>query len=638
MAGVFPTAGSPTGSTPALVSAVTGIGFPSITLSRDYVKLRFYEPDVPYALNQRWLGMPRGVYLGFEPHVESGSKVLTLNVDSVNHFSLLKVPSARKQVMIDLFTDSAVELDFSAHTVWPVYVMASATYDRTAATQGKIFTRASGPSSVSEVLICKVDSVDGELVLSSESPTTSQPPVAFSSQPYGYMPSGSVESLADALSSVAEVIDARDSVYTGPYTTLKGRIDSDASGEEIANRLGLRSAKLISNVHPLVSGSTINVSGSFSDTQRTFEPLITITPFGDESTEGALTDGIRNFCSVIATATGYRLTDTVSGEPVYGVLGYQDGTIGGAKEIRFVNASTAITGNGTNPFVSPLAVGDLVSGPDGLFYEIASITDANTASIGSAYRGASSSIFNAAYRRWELSLYTVTGGSYTLSTPTSIQFLFPGFFRTDRAIFNGELLFKRNAVTPPVPSSGATVPGKALLAVENGLAGAVRRVLNSGITAGINIHTLNFVYGGATDGGGGVVNVSVVGAQGPAGEDSNPGPQGPTGPSGFGYNVNNTFELGPLTIATATDNLDKTESHTVNWTTQSPAFAPLSPRSYAHTNGGFAELQISSWGGEYLDIDSITAVSQNETRIVYRVVRTPYATGTRISCFLGASQ
>ena len=168
MAAFSPTAGLPTASTTPAPTPAPGFGnFPSLTLSNDFVKVRFFEPDVPHALNQRWVGMPRGVYIGFEPTVTPGSPILVLSVDPTQNFSLAKVMSQTESVMVDIFTGDNIELDFSAHSVWPVYVVATASYERASPTQGKIFSRATPANGIDEITLCKVDKPAADLVVES---------------------------------------------------------------------------------------------------------------------------------------------------------------------------------------------------------------------------------------------------------------------------------------------------------------------------------------------------------------------------------------------------------------------------------------------------------------------------------------
>lgn len=638
MASVFPTAASPTGSTTPPLAAPPGVGtFPSITLSNEFVKLRFFEPDVPKAINRRWIGMPRGVYLGFEPTVAPASRTLVLTVDAQQNFSLLRVPSRSERVMVDIFTSESIELDFTAHTVWPVYVIATSDYEPRTPTQGKIFTRASNATGIDEVVICKVDKVGDDLVVDVTAPTNRQQPLAFDSQPYGYMPSNAIEDLAATNSTVAEVIAARASSYTGPHPSLGARLNADMSGNEMADRLGLRMVHIISNVHPNRSGLSVNVSGSFTETGREFGPLITISPNGDEATEGAVTDPTRAFCFIVNGSTGQRLVDPTSREPVYGQLAFSTAFLIGT--INFVNASTSVNGGGSNPFVSPLQEGDIVQGPDGLFYEIQSIVDPDNAVLGAAYRGTDDSITTPAFRRWLVFLFTVSGGAFNLSPAVDVQFVCPAFFRLDNPIFDGMLLIQRTGERPQLPVATSSVEGKALLAVDGGLVGSLRTVKNTGSSVGNDIHTLNFVFGGATAGPPGVVNVSVPGQQGATGPGANQGPDGPTGAAGFGYSVLNSYEGGPESGDTVTAVGPVSVSFTQDWTTGSPALSPMSPRAYAHVSGGWSIINgFSPFAFERIHIDTLTDASATTTRIDYRIQPDPNFSNTTIACFMGASQ
>ena len=639
MAGVAPTASVPTGASVPLPTPPMGGGtFPSVSFASDFVKLRFFEPDVPFAINQRWLGMPRGVYLGFIPSTTPSSRVLTLDVDPNQNFSLLKVPSGTERVMVDIFTNESVELDFSAHTVWPVYVVATSTYNRMAPVQGKIFTRATPANDIDEVTICKVNKSGADLVVESDAPTNREPPLAFQGQDYGYMPDSSVENLATTTATVAEVIAARNSSYTGGHSSLSDRIAADMSGSAMADRLGLRLTHLLSNIHPNRTGSSFNVSSSFAATGRVFGPNLTIAPGGSEVVEGALTSGARNECFVVNATTGERLVNTTR-EPVFGRISFTSGSLGGGVEIQFVNASTSVNGGGTNPFQAPLQEGDLVQGPDGLFYEVEEFVDPDNAVLGAAFQGTSGSAFGAAYRRWLLFLFTVSGGPFALPGSTPIQFLFPGFFRMDRAVFDGTLYLKRNGERPQLPVATTAIPGKALLAIDNGLVGSFRIIKNAGAVAGNDIHTLNFAFGGATNAGGGVANVAVPGAPGAAGPGSNQGPDGPTGEAGFGYSLNNAYDVGPETGTTGAAVGPVSVTHTTNWTTTAPNFSVEVPRSYAHVTGGWNTIDgFQFFGFELVSITEIAPVDGNSTRITYRIDPLPNTSITTVAAFQGACQ
>jgi len=642
MAGVFPTASSPTATTPPVVSPPPGVGtFPSIALSNEFVKVRWFEQNVAKAVNQRWIGMPRGVYLGFDPETVPGSRLVTLATDAQQSFSLLKVPSRDETVMVDIFTGEDVVLDFTAHNAWPVYVLATSSYKTGSPTQGKIFTRASTASAIDEIVICRVDKVGDDLVIDVTEPTNRQQPVAFQTQPYGYMPDGSIEDLSTTNAIVSEVVAARSSIYTGPHGDLKTRLDADMGGAEMADRLGFRLAHLLSNVHQNRSGTALNVSGSFTETGRTTAPLLTISSGGGESVEGAITDGVRGVCFLVNSTTKQRIINETTREPIYGQLAFSTAIIGAGKEVHFVNASVSVNGNGTNPFGAPLVEGDIIAGPDGLFYEISSIADPDNATLGAAYRGVDDFISNPAFRRWQIFLFTVSSGVFNLVTPTNVQFIFPSFFRLDRAIFDGSLHIKQDGERPQLPVATSASAGKALLATDGGLVGSFRTIKDTGTSIGADIHTLNFLTGGAANAGAGVAIVSVPGAKGAPGPSSNQGPDGPTGAAGFGYSLQNSFETGPESGDTSTAVGPVTVSYTHDWTVPSstPTLSAQSPRSYAHVSGGWSIINGFHGGGfERIHIDSLADDGANNTRIIYRIQPDGNLSNTTIQCYMGASQ
>ena len=85
--------------------------FPSISLDPSTVKASFREARVSEAVNLRWSGMPRGVYQGWLPSTTPGSNVVSFDVDPVLGFSILKVNSSTKGVMVDMFAPDSVTLD-----------------------------------------------------------------------------------------------------------------------------------------------------------------------------------------------------------------------------------------------------------------------------------------------------------------------------------------------------------------------------------------------------------------------------------------------------------------------------------------------------------------------------------------------
>lgn len=602
--------------------------FPTAAFSKDCVRVRFLAPSLPDSMNRRFLGMPRGVYLGYTPYVAPGADVLQLLRDSNHGFSTLKVGSNTDPVQVDVFTAEDILLDFTGHTVWPVYVIAKATYTAGSSTNGTIFTRGTTASGLDEVLICRVNRPGNDLVVDVDIPTNRQPPIAFQGQKFGFMGQNAVGELSIANSVNAEVIAARSSPYTGPHGSLKDRIDDDVDGDSLANRLGLFMHNILGNAYTGVTGTSWNVSGSFSETSREFEPKITFAPNANELTVGAITapgDTVRNICFLINETTGARLVDTTNPsvasptlEPLYGRLTYSTGFNGGGKQIFFYAGVDDIDGGGTNPFVAPLAQGDLILAPDGKYYELKTIVGPDNAVLGAAYEPDTDGfVSNTAYRRFTLSFFNSTG-AYSIPSSSTIRFSFPSFQRLTQSVYDAFPFMRKNAELPAVQDATTTVAGKVLQATSGAKAGTVSAENNTS-PVGANFHTLNFFYGGATDAGGGVANVSVVGATGPAGPDSDVGPQGPQGSPGAGYTQSIPFL--------------KSSVHTAPFVGQSFSndFAVSHGfPSLAAVTGGFAQWSSPNGLGTYGQIDSITKVGTTGTILLS--ASTPGAT---YAVFLG---
>ena len=603
-------ASPPTG--PPVPPTGPGIGtFPSILFGSANVKLRFLEPNTASGVNARWLGMPRGVYLGFTPSVTSGSRTLTLNIDDDHGFSLLKVGSSQEPVMVDLFTDQPATLDFTSHTVFPIYVIATSKYNSSrTATQVKIFTRATPPVDHTEVLVCSVSITGEDLTVDFDIPSNKEDPTAFTGQVVGYMPGGSTTQLDSSLLARSEVIAARTSVYTGSHETLLERLNDDFAGEEIANKLALRQSNILSNTHTNKIGTVLNVSGSFTETNRTTQPFFTFTAGGSESAEGALTAVGRNLCFVIDSDTCERLVDQTTKEPVFGALSFSSGLVdgGGAPDrtISFTKAVNIVTGT-NGPFQSPLEEGDIVLGPDSLSYEISVIVDTNNAILGSAFQGTTGSVVNTPYRRFELTLDTVAGGFAGIPS-TDVQFSFPSFLGTDRAIFDGTLVIKKNGERPPLSNASQTAAGKALLAVDSGLVGALRTISENSITVANDVHTLNFTSGGATPSGSpGVIDIAVDGPIGPTGPASNVGPTGPSGQAPNGWVLSNPFE----SADSPTTGLPILLSHTFDFSGGTPALSTLN-----FVSGGFSAFyNVPPGGGQKIEITSFSKTGPTTAQI-----------------------
>lgn len=532
--------------------------FPSHVFSRDYVKVRFLEESVPLAINRRHYGMPRGVYLGFIPAASPGSSVLALNPDPNHGFSLLKVGSAGARVNVDLFTADVIQLDFTNHTVFPVYVLATANYTQGVVTNARVFTRSTPASGPNEITICQVSKPAADLVADTTVPTLRQPPLAFTGQRYGFMGDGAVEAIDASATTNAEVIAARLSPYTGAHASLGARIDDDLSAAAMADRLGLLMANVLSNTYTGVSGLSWNVSSSFSSVSRLVAPFIDFGPLGSETVEGAVcapNDSVRNFCFVTNATTGGRLIDTTTPtavipthDPVFGRLDYTAGNIGALKTVTFTTASSNVTGGGTGPFSAPLAEGDLLEGPDGKYYAVQTIIDPDTAMLSSAFQGTSGAIVDPGYQRFTLSFFTAAG-AYAVPAGTSVKFTFPAFTQADRGVYDGLQALKIDAEIPDPPAATSTLAGKVREAATGSQAGTIRNAQSGGVpVGGGNFHTLDFTSAltTATPLGPGQIGIVVPGAVGPPGAPANDGPPGATGTAGAGFSIASPFRKSTL--------------------------------------------------------------------------------------------
>jgi len=578
--------------------------FPTYAFTRDNVKARFLEPRGSEAINTRHYGLPRGVYVGYIPEVTTGSLVLRLTPDARLGFSMLKVGAQSTRVQVDVFTSSDVLLDFTNHTVFPVFVIARAEYKSEFPTQGRILTRTSGPSGPQEIGICVIDKIGADLAISTTVPDQRQPPLAFSGQAFGYMYGGAIDDITFAQSATAEVIQARDDLKNPgpppPDQRLKDRLAIDLAGDFLADQLALRTVVVVGNSRLVpATGSSMNVSGSFSEVTRQFAPFLTIGDGGTESVEGAITaptDTDRNICPLIDDTTGLRIVDSLNGA-VYGRLVYSSAVLTGT--LSFTNANVNVNGIGTL-FLTELQVGDIVLGGDGKYYEVASIPTNVSLTLTTAYQGASVGGVVSTRRRFTVNFFSRTSGSevaFALAQLTNVRFFFTGWFRLDRSIFDASLFMKRDGEKPVEPLATDTVKGRVRLATAGGLAGAIFQVTNSQSPTGANNYsTLNFtaVNASVVNAGAGVANISVPGNPGPPGPGSVPGPTGPTGAPGAGANAFNSWE--PSAI------LGPGGSHTHNVT-----FASATPPlvgTLVHVVGGFAFSE--PFGGFSMRISSIS--------------------------------
>lgn len=566
--------------------------FPSVILSRDNVKIRFLDPVPSQNINQRFMGLPRGVYVGYEPQVTPASPVLTLSTDAQLGFSSLKVGAASTAVQVDVFTNQSVLLDFTGHTQFPVYVIARADYVQSFPTQGRILTRATGPVGPQEVGICVVNKSGPNLVIGAVIPGQRQPPLAFSGQAAGFMYGGATDDIVTAQGATNEVIFARTSLSTGlPSPRLADRLALDLAADYIASQIGLRTVGVVGNAQIVTGGSgTANVSASFGALTRQMLPAMTINAGGTEIGEGAITapaDTERNVCFLIDDTTGARVVDA-NANAMYGRLAESFGVISGT--LGFTNALPTVQGTGTN-FGVELQVGDLILGADTNLYSVTGIAGTQL-TIAPSYQGANASGFMSVFRRFTLTFYSRGTGSEVatpLPGPVNLRFFFAAWFRADRSIFDATTYMKRDGERPVEPIATSTIRGRALLAVAGALVGSIFQISSNQTPVGsTNFHTLNFnaVNASVVNAGGGQANITVPGNPGPPGPGANPGPSGPLGPYGPGAR-----NLSPF-VSSALLGPGGSGSFTVDFSSASP---PL-PGSVVHAVGGISQYDATGLG------------------------------------------
>jgi len=247
--------------------------FPNKVFVKEDIKFRWEERYTSEGINKKFLGIPRGVYLGFIP-VVTPPTTLVLQRDANQKVSLIRVeggdlvsnPAA--PAMVDIITTSDVTLDFSGHSTWPVYVIATASFLVGDTSSGQLITRTTPASGPKEVNVCKVDRpgntgnivITPSTVFPTNDITARQEPYAFTGQTFGFMPSGSKENLDTALLTANEVIAARQKLngiiaptfdIGFPQTTgLPKRLADDLSAQAVAGRLGNQLVNVRSNSYP----------------------------------------------------------------------------------------------------------------------------------------------------------------------------------------------------------------------------------------------------------------------------------------------------------------------------------------------------------------------------------------------------
>jgi len=538
--------------------------FPLQIFTADQAIAGFNDEYQSNVLNQKFAGMPRGAYVGFIPSVSTPSPILTLGVDPTEGYSLINVPSNDDHGGLTIVVKQAVTLDFTGQPVvdFPIHVLARASYtdDPDIPTTGEIFTRGAGGVATDEVLICVVDGTPTALTVDFDASAGERTePLAFTGMDFGFMPSGSIEDLQDAVDIVNEVVAARIGLDSTVHLDLSTRLAEDQSAESMAGRLGLVFQALRSNDYSVGAGEdTVNVSGSFAEVDRDHSPQTTLDGDGAETKAGAIAgpnDASRNVCLIQDANSGSRPIDDPTDRRI--VFGRVEGpeTVAVAGTWTFSQAAQTVIGTGGTA-TSDMQVGDTIQGADGLFYEIETISGDNSIALRNAYRGSTATVDNRDVHRWILRLKKLNGAvevDASFPVPTTIRFFFPAFLPSAESNFDYLLALHTDAEREPLTEATTTVPGLVKLADSGSLLGSVN-IQNGGVPlAGGPFHALNFsapnavVIAAGTPGEVEVVEIGLPGATGP---DGVAGATGPTGPAGPGFTQRNPYERGNEQTAT----------------------------------------------------------------------------------------
>jgi hypothetical protein len=589
---------------------------PTHDFQSNEIKARYGANYASSEVNTKFNGVPHGIYMGFLPSVQAGSRLLTLGVDQTFGVSLARTQSAISSQDVDLVVDQEVVLDFTGHdfTADPTaYVKIRAEVDVGQPTVAEVFTDALPPTPFVEQLICVVTEVSGELAVADDEPANRSNPFAWTSAPYGYgfMKESAVEQLLAAVDMVNEVAAARLDLagVTHPWNPptdlgLDDRINSDLQPAAVAGRLALLSRVVTSNAHTIaVTASSFNASLSFSRFSRTALPARTFGPGGSETTPGAITGGDvegRNICFLVTESTRERLVDS-DRRVIYGRLTSATTALTGT--LDFTNASTAVVGVGT-AFLTELAVNSLIVAPDGEVYVVSVITDNFNLTLSAAYLGANATSA-AATRTFTVSTFVnVAGAETSRSIPggTTVRFFFPAWVLLSDPTFDSTNYMLASGEAQPLPAAAVGVKGRVLLhpGTTGGLGGAVLSVRDAGSVVGSGQPVWSIDFDGAAVSSPGVANVTAAGPTGPTGPGGgSPGPVGPTGPVGAGFDAfSDAFNTSPLYSTPFGGWASLTLlTHSVTYP---------SPPKYAH--GGLARWEVDAVVVDTSDFVELTSV------------------------------
>lgn len=594
--------------------------FPLQAFTQDQVQVRYNDDYRSSPLGISFAGQPKGVYVGFVPSV-LGS-VLTLTADATLGYSCVKVGSNNDPSGMDIVLTDDVTLDFVGQpdVDFPLNVMLRVSYDAEGAspTTAEVFTRDTSVSiAVDEALLCVVDGPAATITVASDPVLEEQDtPLAYSHVDFGFMPGGSIESLQAAADIVNEVVAARVGIDSSQNASLSARISTDYGAEAMADRLSPIFRGLRSNDYAIAAGiESITVSGSFSEIDRDFGPAVTLDGSGSELSFGAVAspnDTTRNVSLIVDADTGYRpVDDATNRRVVYGrILGPNEQTVGGVW--LFTNADQDVTAtDGNGQATVELTVGDTILGPDGKYYEVATIIDDNNIELRTAYQGTTGSVTSTSIRRWTLALKTMNGSTEidaSLPSAATIRFFFPAFISMTQSNADWKLALHTAAEREPLPAATTSDPGTVRLAATGALLGSVV-IQNAGVPLGGGpFHTVNFnsanasVIPGTVTGEIEVVEIGPVGVQGDDGPSGGPGDPGDPGP---GYSAINPFEISAEFVnpsgAATPFSFTRDMGHSIR---------------YIHGNvARFRDLGIFTATTDRLDITDVTTASATEGRI-----------------------
>jgi len=394
--------------------------FPAAAFTKDNVKARWLAPYGSEELNKKALGEPRGVYVGATP--SAVGDLLSLLVDTTEGHTSIQIISSTSLAMITLTTEETIQLDFTGHTSFPVYVVAKANYQINAVSSATVETQLVAPNGRTEIGVCRVDSLSPMVIVTDPTVDAAarQRPFARSFQPFGYMPGGSVEDLEAATTSTAEVIAARTDTVAFVHPNLSDRLTADFTPARVAGNMG-RESDLIQGNDYVTIGNSQRMSSSFAKSSRTVKPDLDIIPGGSETITGAITeivvgsgtsDTVRNIVNIVDVSNGQRLIDKANGRPVFGRILSDEILIPAALTFDITNTV------GTSINVSAnVETGDLIEDLDGVYQEVVSVsainivmTSSNTGTTGVSAVGAQGR------RRFTTNLLTKSGGVETAHT------------------------------------------------------------------------------------------------------------------------------------------------------------------------------------------------------------------------------